>query len=189
MLAGCSTQDKRQSDPQSRRVEERAIYALLTESQCADHSPVPGWFILDQTNPAKYIFDPDYTYLAYWRGELKSVSQAALDDIANDFKTANTEDYHLSELLDSGCKFLSQEEFKKNFDAASQKDWDVIHATYPNIFGYLIFSRIGFNSEMNQALVYTAQYCGFTCGLGNLIFLVKEGDTWRIEKDVNLWVS
>jgi hypothetical protein len=52
-----------------------------------------------------------------------------------------------------------------------------------------MFSKIGFNDEMNQALVYMAHICGNECGVGNIYFLVQNGDTWEIEGTLWVWSS
>jgi hypothetical protein len=50
-------------------------------------------------------------------------------------------------------------------------------------------SRIGFNSEMNQALVYVGNYREITNGAGYLVFLIKQNDQWNISNEIIIWIS
>ena len=55
--------------------------------------------------------------------------------------------------------------------------------------GYVKVSRVGFNADKNEALVYTESYCGALCASGYLFLLRKRGDQWEIVAQRNLWLS
>jgi hypothetical protein len=65
--------------------------------------------------------------------------------------------------------------------------WTDLRAKYPGIAGMLTFSRVGFNHEVNQALVYAAWSCGPLCGHGDYVFLEKQAGAWTIKKEYSLW--
>jgi hypothetical protein len=67
--------------------------------------------------------------------------------------------------------------------------WKDFYATYPSSSGLLFFSRIGFNSQHNQAFLYVGNSCGGLCGAGSYVLLRKECDSWKIEQEQDLWVS
>jgi hypothetical protein len=49
------------------------------------------------------------------------------------------------------------------------------------------FSKVGFNPEMNQALVYVSWFCGRRCGSGGHILLTRQNDTWTIEAEAPIF--
>ena len=55
--------------------------------------------------------------------------------------------------------------------------------------GIVTFSRVGFNSARTQAVVYMGYSRYMCCGWGYGIFLVKEGATWRVDREQRIWVA
>ena len=60
---------------------------------------------------------------------------------------------------------------------------------YQNRYFVLEISRIGFNSEMNQALVYAGMHEAPLCGTGFCYFLVKQDGIWKVEDCKLAWIS
>lgn len=67
--------------------------------------------------------------------------------------------------------------------------WKIFSEKYPGAFGYTAFSAVGFNSAMDQALVFVSHYCGWLCGSGSLVVLVKHEGIWESRGWLMLWVS
>jgi hypothetical protein len=67
--------------------------------------------------------------------------------------------------------------------------WDDFYRQYPGAEGFFTLSKVGFNREMNQALVYRSFACQDTCGYGSYVLLVKEGGVWRIKAQAGQWIS
>jgi hypothetical protein len=76
-----------------------------------------------------------------------------------------------------------------NTPEAYAEQWRSFYVKYPGSPGIISLSRVGFNGDRNQALVYVANSCEGLCGKGYYVLLVKDGGGWRIEKDLMLWVS
>ena len=70
----------------------------------------------------------------------------------------------------------------------TESDWEQLK-NYPKAISITNFSKIGFNKELDQALVYMAFYCGQECGTANIYFLVRKGDIWEIKNFINVWMS
>lgn len=63
-------------------------------------------------------------------------------------------------------------------------------AKYPDAFGVVGISRVGFNAEMNKAVVYISRgYCGLGCGEGACMVLVKEDCNWKVKDKGSVWMS
>ena len=58
--------------------------------------------------------------------------------------------------------------------------WLAFRKHYPGAWGYVELSRIGFNPEHTQALVYSAHWCGSDCSSGDVWFLTRDGTNWTI---------
>lgn len=68
-------------------------------------------------------------------------------------------------------------------------DWGNFNARYPDTHMYINFSKVGFNSDFTQALVYMSNNCGGECGEGNFYILIKKNGNWLIDHIIPLWIS
>ena len=71
----------------------------------------------------------------------------------------------------------------------NMKGFDEFHKLYPKSQGFMSVSRIGYNPDRSQALLYVANLCGGLCGTGQYFLLVKEGTTWKIQEGALVWIS
>ncbi len=55
--------------------------------------------------------------------------------------------------------------------------------------GRVSLSRVGFDRDHRQALVYMSFYCGVLCGHGFFLFLTKSGTAWGVDKKFQVWIS
>lgn len=58
--------------------------------------------------------------------------------------------------------------------------WLAFRKHYPNAWGYVELSRIGYNPEHTQALVYASHHCGKGCLSGDVWFLTRKGEDWSV---------
>jgi hypothetical protein len=84
------------------------------------------------------------------------------------------------------CKIITQEELDKVFKGGH---WEDFYKKYPQAGGVWTFSRPGYNSERNEAVLYVGHACGSLCGTGHLYFLVKRNDQWTVQNRLMLWIS
>jgi hypothetical protein len=109
--------------------------------------------------------------------------------LVDDFKNKNAKVYKLENKfsIPQTVILISREELNKIF--YNEKGWDAFYEKYPNSSGYIQISRVGFNSNQTQAILYYGnQYAGLG-GEGYLIFLTKDEGKWIIKEKVGLWVS
>ncbi len=57
------------------------------------------------------------------------------------------------------------------------------------VHGLVSLSRVGFNRDHNQAVVYMSYVCGGLCGHGFVLLLSKSGDQWQVVNKRRLWIS
>ena len=55
--------------------------------------------------------------------------------------------------------------------------------------GILSISEIGYNNEMNEAIISYDWLCGSVCGAGVIVLLRKMKYSWEIKEVITLWVS
>ena len=78
---------------------------------------------------------------------------------------------------------------EKQFKSLSRKKnfWKVFYKRYPNTHGYYSFSKIVY--EGNFAAFYVAHMWYSLAGSGDVIYLQKTNDGWKIIATQNLWRS
>ena len=67
--------------------------------------------------------------------------------------------------------------------------WDAFYQRYPKAQGIMRLSRVGFNADMTQALVYVGNQSHYLAGAGYYFLLAKKGGTWRVVDKVMTWIS
>jgi hypothetical protein len=60
---------------------------------------------------------------------------------------------------------------------------------FPGASGIISFSRVGFDSRIDEAIVATSFVCGGLCGSGNRYVLRKRQGRWEIVNKWQVWVS
>jgi len=59
---------------------------------------------------------------------------------------------------------------------------------FPDSYGHLTFSRIGFNRNLTEAVFYTEHLCGL-CGAGQYVYMRKINGRWTVPLTRGTWVS
>lgn len=119
----------------------------------------------------------------------ESLGAAIEAETLNDYKLNNRRawelDRHLS--LDVQYALLGEAEFSGIFKKG--RGWRKFYRTYPNSQGLMTLSRVGFDAEMKQALVYVGNQSDYSAGEGYYVFLAKEGDVWSIQSLLVAWTT
>ena len=82
---------------------------------------------------------------------------------------------------------LSADELAK---ISSQPNWgELLAKKYPNSHGYTIFSRVGFNKTLDQAVIYVGKVAGPMMGSGSYYLMEKKNGLWLLKEQINVWIS
>lgn len=183
------------SRPNLQESEEAAVYSTLIEQSAPYYHAVgtPLVVIQDQTIRGDHILagSDEYESLDTIFAALKRDSPLAQRATLDSFREANDHSYPMLKhpfLARIRSKLISRQEVEE----ASRhygRWWETFHRKYPDAAGFFMLSKVGFNPEMNQAIVYRAFACGDTCGHGSYLFLIKEGEVWTIKAQAGQWVS
>ena len=84
-------------------------------------------------------------------------------------------------ILDSMHTFIPIQRLNK--DSVSLKMFDNVE---PLLFW---FSRVAFNPQNDEAIVYIEYVCGSVCGAGEWYWLKKSQGLWKIFKSDHTWIS
>jgi hypothetical protein len=116
-----------------------------------------------------------------------------LAKIAPDARQNYEDINHASLHLSGSCKFAPECVLVDLADVALQvkneKAWRKFMLKHPNTPGIVIVSRIGYNRERDQAVVYSGMSCGELCGQGEFAWLVKRNGVWVLEDSNVVWIS
>jgi hypothetical protein len=120
--------------------------------------------------------------------ELRELKQDTIDD----FRVTAKQCRSLSEQLDIPVKyvFVTEKEIERLFEKGGLgQAWEHFYSRYPNSSGIIGFSNVGFDREMNQALVATSRSCGSLCGAGHYVLLTKDNGVWKVHSKTMTWIS
>jgi hypothetical protein len=82
--------------------------------------------------------------------------------------------------LDAEGVPLQREAERKFSNEETAGFWLAFRQHYLGAWGYVEFSRIGYNPEHTQALVYAAHNCGRACGSADVWLLSRSGEKWSV---------
>ena len=108
----------------------------------------------------------------------------------NDFRAKSKLCLFLEKQLDIPAKYVLVTE--KDIEQLFKKDgdgWQGFYSKFSNSSGIIGLSNVGFNREMDQALVSTSKSCGYLCGAGYYVLLEKENGVWKVSSQTMTWVS
>jgi hypothetical protein len=123
------------------------------------------------------------------RAHIKNSFEGLSNDLVENFLARNARPSQLSPDMDLGIDYvlMSEDELAK---ISRQPNWNQeLVEKYPGSNGYLIFSHVGFNKSLDQAVVYVGRVAGPLMGAGYYYLLEKQAGGWAIKKEVMVWIS
>ena len=166
--------------PDAIREEERVYKALIEANYPSDLLVIMN---RTQTDVVELASDKTYQHVE------ESLQHLSVDTLSN-FKTRNDSSYPLKTSMILGRRYiLFSEKDKQDLFQINQSGWDVFYNRYPEAPGIITLSRVGFNEQFDQALVYLGIQSHWKSGLGNFFLLNKIDGEWIIDQKVLTWIS
>ncbi len=184
LLAACTAQPTALPTPLPEQIdsEEQAVYAALIQALF----PASLQVIMDTTatNPGG-TGDTAQT-LAYVLANMHGVSAQTSDS----FLARNTSRSLAFRPANLGVPYVlfTQDEVNSLF-STNQDGWQLFYGKYPDARGILTLSRAGFDTALDQALVYAGMLSQFYGSSGRYVLLNKVNGTWTIDQKVTTWHS
>jgi len=156
-------------------IEEYTVYNALLESKfkgdnidqilIIDHTQVNNTELLEK-NLTEF---QEYTPL--------------VPELVASFKERNQQPYPLKPVLDFGLDYqlLTQEEVNELRPLDEASGWELLYEKYPNSYGFVYLSRVGFNADFNQALVYISAYHYEQPIEGGYYLMIRQDGRWVVE--------
>jgi hypothetical protein len=166
--------------------EEYAVYEAVIEWGFLTES-TKLIVVTDHTAAGLFVEESmDERMIEYIRDNMGTDLQA---ETLNDYLAKNEETYELGKRfpLDVQYVLISEAELNKIFEEG--EGWDQFYSTYPNSQGTMTLSRVGFNTNVDQALVYVGNQAHYLAGIGYYVLLAKEQGAWVVENAVMAWIS
>ena len=84
---------------------------------------------------------------------------------------------------------VPESELEKIFIPTCDAGWRRFYKKFPNSAGNASFSRVGFDSGRNFAVVNFGNQSACSVSKGEIVFLQRENDVWKVRKSVPTWAS
>ncbi len=169
-----ATMQPTQAPALNRDTEEIAVYsALLKDSFRGD---IEQFLIVDQTRVASPgLMNQNLTEFQ----ENKPLDQ----ELLTNFLEVNQQPSTLSPDMDLGLEYqlMTQEEIDELAPLDEASGWQLFDEKYPKAVGFIYLSRVGFNADLSQALVYFEQYYYDQPIRGSYLLLTRQAGQWVVE--------
>ncbi len=167
-----------------RKTEEYAVYSGLINSFQSEFG-VDLLLVANQTTPT-VSRDREFDEKEFIKYQLPDTTAK---ETLNDYKLIDSQPLNIANRFAINRRYilLSNQEARSYFENTDTRLR--LQEKYPTSSGrIMMLSRVGFNSRMNEALVYAWAYCGGDCGGGGYYLLRKEDGAWKV-KEKKLWIS
>jgi hypothetical protein len=121
-----------------------------------------------------------------WREKKKGLT---IDESAvEDYETRNSRQWLLNKAsfkLPVKTNLITDLDLKAIFHGKwGDLEWINYYRRFPDSRGFVMLSRIGFNTQHTQALLYVGSRCGPRCGDIHFLLLEKANGTWTTKKEI-----
>jgi hypothetical protein len=159
--------------------EAYLVYSTLIEEMAGD----AGLIVIRDSTRLEFVDDISET--------LEHIRESTLgvgEDVLRDFRVKNAHPLQLENRFSfiGTIVLMGQEEFDSIFVGGGV--WDEFYERYPESNGIMTFSRVGFNSRFDEALVYIGHQSHFKDGAGYYVFLKKLRDGWTVGETTLAWI-
>jgi hypothetical protein len=157
--------------------EEQAVYSFFMQTS--------GTTLILQDTSTNITDDTAQQTMDYIKSDLKGISRETL----NNYLERNEQPGQLAPDMDLGADYLLLDS-KGLAKITRQPNWhEILKEKYPTSEGYIVFSRVGFNRTLDQALIYVGRVRGPLMGAGYYYLMGKIDGEWRIKEEIMVWIS
>lgn len=162
--------------------EEQAVYAALLYNLYSAASYV----IMDTTATGPAGVGDTASTLDRIVQDMRGVDQKTADS----FRVRNDVAHAVRSDLDLGSAYVLLNQGEMSLIFSQNRDgWQAFYDRYPDASGITTLSRVGFNSTLDQALVYVGTMSNWLAGGGYYVLLKKINGSWMVDQQVMTWIS
>jgi hypothetical protein len=123
-----------------------------------------------------------------WREKNKKKGVSIDESAADDYEAKNNSKWLLNKnsfKLPMKISLITDDDLRSIFHGSwGDLEWINYYRRFPESRGFVMLSRIGFNTERTQALVYVGSRCGPGCGDIHFLLLEKANGVWTTKKAI-----
>jgi hypothetical protein len=162
-------------------VDEQEVLAVCLDHLCIGSRQV----VRSLTRSGLRLPADEERALFYMRENFERLSEETLAD----FFAKNREQYPVEPDFNPGGRLicLSNEEFRHVF--RDGEGWERFRRTFPESDGTLRFSRVGFNRDVTQAMIYAGQQFDWRIGSGGYWLFSRSDGVWTESGRLGTWIS
>ncbi|MFC2065182.1 hypothetical protein ACFLXB_08830 [Chloroflexota bacterium] len=161
--------------------EEELVYAALLQSEYSSNL-----YVLMNKTQTELLGMADVETIQMIE---KSLNDLSSDTLA-DFRARNDESHLIRTSMILGTRYnLFSTEDMQNLFRENQNGWDIFYDRFPEAPGIITLSKVGFNDEMDQALVYLGIQSHWLAGAGTYYLLTRKDGNWFVLQEVMIWIS
>jgi YD repeat-containing protein len=120
---------------------------------------------------------------------LKEVEPATLDDYVERNRNRHYQLLDRLFALKGQHALVTDGEMHEIFAKDCNKGWKAFYKKYPASQGTMTLSKVGYNREHTQALVYVGTQSLCLAGGGRFIILAKQNGAWQVMRENMIWIS
>lgn len=164
--------------------EEYKIYASAIEQFYITPAEKPVKLLMIEERTFRYDFTVQNE--EPWREKYKglTIDQSAIED----YETKNSKKCLLrkeSFTLPVKHSLITDLDLKAIFHGNwGELEWINYYRRFPDSIGFVMVSRVGFNTDHTQALLYLGSRCGPFCGEIHFLLLQNANGTWTVKKEL-----
>lgn len=163
-------------------IEEYAVYAAFLNDRFANQN-TKQVLIMDHTrvNQPKLLQQDLSNFQEY---------TPIAPELVSSFLERNQQSYPLKPALELRLEYqlMSQDEVDELQPLDEASDWKLFYQKYPYTVGFLYLSRVGFNQDFSQALVYFDQYHYDQPIIGGYYLLNRVDGRWEVGEGME-WIT
>ena len=179
----------------AREREEYAVYSAIIVQYAYEET---GTFVI--ANPTTNLtYEPKLKSLEFRPFDFRPPTPVLSPDGLDDFIQRNRTNRWLTPKLEIDRKYalVDYREIRRLADwdhpnpapGQMMEEWKDFFKAYPATHGFVSLSRVGFNQQMDQALVHIGWRCPSLCGHWSFILLTKKDGVWKMVGEAHRIVS
>jgi len=175
---------------QELKPEEYAVYSAVLE-QIYPSSP-KMFVIYSESSDREDLGENSVDYFEKNSASSQwGMSTVKLDkDMVKDYNDKNQKKYPMDKdsfSVDQEIVLLTEGESDAIFWGGGR--WGEFNSKFPGSSGTIELSRVGFNNDKTEAILYFGNQQDRLMGQGFYLLLARNGDSWRIIDRCSIWIS
>lgn len=191
LLAGAAVQVRAQQADEEYKVYDAVVREMFRDGVTQfDMNAKVGKIVVRDHTVSEYAAWPESENWDQVKIRLRDLT----DETIAGYEAARKNESDLKAKLDIPLEYvlISDSDLLKFFpteQGRTLEQWNEFYKLYPSSAGYNSFSKVGFDKQRKNALVYFINWCGPLCGTGTYVLVEKGENGWTVKNAAMIWIS